>query len=107
MSVLLPARCSSACVLRVSAARPGRPRGALQLVSFHGASRAASDNNQGAVLGANQSLSALARALAPTIGGLLFTHWFMGGALLTGGVLMLVALVVSVPAVSRIQPRAA
>lgn len=66
-------------------------------------SRAATKHDQGAVLGSNQSLSALARAIAPTIGGALFTHWFMGGAFLTGGLLMLVALVLSVPAVRRVS----
>jgi multidrug resistance protein len=58
-------------------------------------SRGASSDEQGAVLGANQSLAALARALAPTIGGLLFAHWFTGGAFLGGGLLMLAALLLS------------
>jgi MFS transporter, DHA1 family, tetracycline resistance protein len=55
-------------------------------------SKGAHPTEQGAVLGANQSLSALARALAPTAGGLLFSTWFMGGAFVGGAVLMLVAL---------------
>lgn len=66
-------------------------------------SRAATADDQGKVLGSNQSLSALARALAPTAGGLLFAHWFMGGAFMLGGILMLVALVLSIPAVRRVQ----
>lgn len=66
-------------------------------------SRAANADNQGSVLGSNQSLSALARAVAPTVGGFLFTHWFLGGAFLTGGILMLVALGLSIPAVGRVK----
>ena len=58
-------------------------------------SRGAGAHEQGAILGANQSLSALARALAPTAGGLLFSHWFMGGAFTTGAILMLVALTIA------------
>lgn len=66
-------------------------------------SRAATRDDQGKVLGSNQSLSALARALAPTCGGLLFTHWFAGGAFLAGALLMLAALALSIPAVRRVQ----
>jgi len=59
-------------------------------------SRGASADDQGTVLGANQSLSALARALAPTVGGMLFTHWFMGGAFLAGALMMLGALLLTI-----------
>jgi len=58
-------------------------------------SKGADPSEQGSVLGANQSLSALARALAPTAGGLLFSTWFMGGAFVAGALLMLVALVIA------------
>lgn len=49
------------------------------------------EDDQGFVLGSNQSLSALARAMAPGLGGLLFTHaahaapFFAGAALLSVG----------------------
>jgi MFS family permease len=66
-------------------------------------SRAAHANDQGKVLGANQSLSALARALAPALGGWLFAAIFPGAAFLTGAALMAVALILSIPAIKRIQ----
>jgi MFS family permease len=64
-------------------------------------SRGVGADEQGAVLGANQSLSALARALAPTTGGLLYHGWFRGGAFAAGGLVLLAALPLAVPAVRR------
>ncbi|MEQ1565433.1 MAG: MFS transporter [Myxococcota bacterium] len=65
-------------------------------------SRAASADEQGNVLGVNQSLAALARAVAPTVGGLAYTSWYTGGAFALGGLMMVVALVLSVPAARRV-----
>lgn len=64
-------------------------------------SRGVGPDEQGAVLGANQSLSALARAVAPTIGGLLLSRWYLGGAFAAGAVLLLGALPIAIPAVRR------
>lgn len=58
-------------------------------------SRATSADEQGAVLGVSQSFSALARALAPAIGGALYAGWRPGGAMLAGAGLMLAALLVA------------
>ncbi len=64
-------------------------------------SRATPAHEQGAVLGANQSLAALARATAPATGGLLYTGWRPTGAFLAGAALLLVAWVASLPATRR------
>ncbi|MEZ4322617.1 MAG: MFS transporter [Myxococcota bacterium] len=64
-------------------------------------SKAASAEDQGAVLGVNQSFSALARATAPQTGGLLYTRWFDGGAMAVGALLMGTALLLSIPATRR------
>lgn len=64
-------------------------------------SRGVSADEQGAILGANQSLAALARASAPTVGGLLYRHWFLGGAFAGGAFLMFAALPFAIPAVRR------
>lgn len=64
-------------------------------------SRGASANAQGSALGANQSLSALARAIGPALGGALYTRWFDGGAMAVGATLMLLALGLSIPATRR------
>ena len=70
-------------------------------------SQGVSSNEQGAILGANQSLAALARASAPTVGGLLYRDWFLGGAFAGGAFLMLSALMLAIPAVRRASgPRA-
>ena len=54
---------------------------------------ATSDEHQGAILGANQSMSALARGTAPAVGGLLFEQAYrapliVGAILLFGGVML-------------------
>lgn len=64
-------------------------------------SRATRADEQGAVLGVNQSFSALARATAPQTAGVLYTVWFDGGAMAAGSLLMLGALVLSIPATRR------
>lgn len=64
-------------------------------------SRGASEDDQGGVLGVNQSLGALGRAVGPTAGGLLYSHWFVGGGFLTAGLMMFAALFLSFPAARR------
>lgn len=64
-------------------------------------SRAAADDEQGGTLGVNQSLAALARALAPTTAGAIYTVWYTGGAFAAAAIIMVVALVLSVPAARR------
>jgi MFS family permease len=64
-------------------------------------SRSTSPDEQGKVLGVNQSLSALGRAAAPTIGGWLYAHWFAGGAFAAGAVVMGSALLLAAPQVLR------
>lgn len=64
-------------------------------------SKATSADEQGTILGTNQSMSALARAVGPATGGLLYTLWFDGGALAAGAVLMLLAMLLSIPATRR------
>ena len=64
-------------------------------------SRSTGASEQGAVLGAAQSLGALARATAPGIAGWLYTAWQPTGALLTGAVLMGASAVFAAPATLR------
>ena len=64
-------------------------------------SRGVQADEQGAILGANQSLAALARATAPATGGLLYRGWFSGGAFLAGAMLIAAALPFAIPAVRR------
>lgn len=65
-------------------------------------SRGAAAEDQGSVLGVNQSLAALARATAPAAGGALFAGWFAGGAFAAGALMMFGALMLSVPAARRV-----
>ncbi len=64
-------------------------------------SKAAPEDEQGAILGVNQSFSALARATAPQTAGLIYTYWFDGGAMAVGAMLMFGALLLSIPATQR------
>lgn len=64
-------------------------------------SRGTTADEQGRVLGVNQSLAALARAAAPATGGLLYTGWYHGGAFASGALLMTTALLLAIPAVRR------
>ena len=64
-------------------------------------SRAAAADQQGGTLGVNQSLAALARAAAPTTAGAIYTAWYTGGAFAAAAIIMVVALVLSVPAAKR------
>lgn len=54
-------------------------------------SRKTPEHEQGLVLGSNQSLGALARAVAPTLGGLLFTHASLPAPFLAGAALLSLA----------------
>jgi MFS family permease len=64
-------------------------------------SRGAAADEQGSVLGVNQSLGALGRAAGPTLAGALYTHWFQGGGFMGGGLMMFGALLLSFPAARR------
>ncbi|MEZ4237909.1 MAG: MFS transporter [Myxococcota bacterium] len=64
-------------------------------------SRGSAADEQGSVLGVFQSLSALARATAPATGTAIFAAWYHGGAFAAGGLIMLGALALSVPAARR------
>lgn len=64
-------------------------------------SRGTAADEQGSVLGVSQSLSALARALAPVTGGALYSGWFRGGAFAAASLMMLASLLIAVPAVRR------
>jgi multidrug resistance protein len=68
-------------------------------------SRGAGADDQGAVLGVNQSLGALARAAGPAAGGLLYAHWFRGGAFLAGSLLMASAMAAAWPIARRAAAR--
>ena len=57
--------------------------------------RTAAPHERGAVLGVNQSLGALGRAIGPAVGGVLYAHWFRGGAFLTGAVVLAAALLLA------------
>ncbi|MCA9488377.1 MAG: MFS transporter [Myxococcales bacterium] len=69
-------------------------------------SRSTDAEEQGRVLGVNQSLAALARAVAPTAGGFLYAHWFFGGAFAAGALIMGTSLLVAAPSVLRTPQRA-
>ncbi len=64
-------------------------------------SRGAGSDQQGAVLGVNQSLGALARAAGPAAGGFLYAHWFRGGAFLVGAILMATSMAAAWPIARR------
>jgi len=64
-------------------------------------SRATDADEQGAVLGTAQSLGALARAVAPGLGGWLYVAWQPTAALVAGGVIMLASLGLAWPATAR------
>lgn len=64
-------------------------------------SRGAGEDEQGAVLGTNQSLSALARAVAPWGALVLYSPAMRVGPFLAAAALMAVAIVVAVPATRR------
>jgi MFS transporter, DHA1 family, tetracycline resistance protein len=68
-------------------------------------SRGAGADHQGAVLGVNQSLGALARAAGPAAGGLLYAGWFRGGAFLAGSLLMAGAMAAAWPIARRAAAR--
>ncbi|MCB9759651.1 MAG: MFS transporter [Alphaproteobacteria bacterium] len=63
-------------------------QGLLQPSSQALISKRTSAEEQGFVLGTNQSLSALARATAPTLGGLLFAKVALGAAFIAGAALL-------------------
>jgi DHA1 family tetracycline resistance protein-like MFS transporter len=62
-------------------------------------SRRCKGDEQGGVLGLNQSLSSLARVAGPTTGGLLFQTLGIGTPFLAAGAIMLAAAMVAIPAV--------
>ncbi len=64
-------------------------------------SRATSADEQGRVLGTAQSLGALARTVAPGLGGWLFTAWQPTAALWVGGIATLASLAIAGPAARR------
>lgn len=64
-------------------------------------SRGAGEDEQGAILGVNQSLSALARAIAPWGALALYTQTHRVGPFLGAGAVMLVALFLAIPATQR------
>ncbi|HMV66943.1 MAG TPA: MFS transporter [Myxococcota bacterium] len=64
-------------------------------------SRTVSEDEQGAILGVNQSFSALARASAPAVGGVVYQAVFPQAPLLLGAALMALAVLASVPATRR------
>lgn len=66
-------------------------------------SRGAPASAQGEVLGSAQSVSALGRAVGPLIGGLLFQRLSPGAPFYLSGLLLLAAVVLSVPAARRVR----
>jgi MFS family permease len=64
-------------------------------------SRSAAATEQGSVLGAAQSFSALARATGPATGGLLFAHAGQATPFYAAGVLLVAAAALAVPATRR------
>jgi DHA1 family tetracycline resistance protein-like MFS transporter len=64
-------------------------------------SRGVGPEEQGGVLGVNQSLAALARATAPATGGVLFVSWYPGAAFAAGSAMMVLAVLLSIPATRR------
>jgi DHA1 family tetracycline resistance protein-like MFS transporter len=64
-------------------------------------SRSAAASEQGSVLGSSQSMSALARALGPAVGGLLFSRIGPSAPFLAAGGVLVLAVLLSVPATNR------
>jgi multidrug resistance protein len=67
-------------------------------------SRAGGAEEQGSVLGSAQSMSALARATGPVLGGLLYSKAFPEAPFWAAGALLVVAAVLSIPATARARP---
>jgi len=65
-------------------------------------SRATPEDEQGLVLGTNQSMSALARGTAPALGGLVFSGIGPRSPFLLGALILLVALVLAIPATRKV-----
>ncbi len=59
-------------------------------------------DNQGGVMGANQSLSALGRIIGPALGGLFYREWGIGSPFLVGGFCMFLALALILPFYRRL-----
>jgi DHA1 family tetracycline resistance protein-like MFS transporter len=66
-------------------------------------SRGVAGEEQGEILGSNQSMSALARAIGPACGGWLFDHVGRGTPFWFAGVLLVGASALSLPAGRRAQ----
>jgi DHA1 family tetracycline resistance protein-like MFS transporter len=64
-------------------------------------SRSAGAHEQGTVLGSAQSMSALARAVGPAFGGMMFAHVGEGAPFLTSAALLVGAVALSFPATAR------
>ncbi len=67
-------------------------------------SKGASADEQGFVLGTNQSLSALARVVGPTLGGLLYSNLLPAAPFWASGLLLAFGVVLARKAVQRLPP---
>ena len=89
-------------VFAIIAAAQGIASPALQSLI----SRGSGEHEQGKILGSNQSMGAMARAIGPIIGGSLFARVGHGAPFFASAALLLVAAGFSVRAVGRAKPAA-
>ena len=66
-------------------------------------SRATSEDEQGFVLGTNQSMSALARAVGPALGGVIFTVLSPQAPFWASSAILVLSLALALPAVRRLS----
>ncbi len=68
-------------------------------------SRSTDEAEQGFVLGTNQSMSALARAIGPTVGGAIYTGWSPQMPFYVSSLILLLSVALSVAAMRRLMGR--
>lgn len=99
---LMPMGAPTLVVFAIIATAQGIASPALQSL----VSRGAGAHEQGKILGSNQSMGALARAIGPILGGTLFARVGHGAPFYASAALVLVAAGYSVHAVARAKPAA-
>lgn len=75
--------------------------GIIQPVTFSLISKLTPENEQGAILSVNQSMASLARVIGPIWGGFTFDYFGMEYPFLTGGVFLLVTILLTILAINK------
>lgn len=75
--------------------------GIVQPVTFSLISKFSPENKQGSILSVNQSMASLARVIGPIWGGFTFDYLGMEYPFLTGGVFLLITLILTILAINK------